>query len=271
MKHVNTFTWDGLFLVFNPSKEVIIKDFSMEDGERIFRKIYSEGEPNERKNRIMGISSDEKLSGEFAKLIIDHGYDELSASSDEDVRNSITRRLNQTSKNVSLHLRLPSFTKYTPNTICRCGDWFFIIETCQSEEVGIDYDKENVSSRGGKREGSGRKGGFEKILFCETEPLRVPKYEKETIKFMLKWLIDRQAEGNGIKVLLSSLIDLIEEYISSNTDKADYNRLQEDLKLLKEFKELLPSFSIKEEYESEKVRNERNRINEEMSKLCLKK
>lgn len=257
MKHVSTFTWDKLFLAFNNAEEIIIRDFSLEYSERILKRI------SESKNLMMGISATEKKSSELAKLIIDHGYDEMSASADEESRNSIIRSLNKLSKKTALHLHEPSYLKYRPSIICRCGGWYFIIEECDFEEIPIDYDKEDVSNRGGGRKGAGRKRVYDKLRFTETDLLMVPKYEKEALRTMLVWMIDRQAEGNGLAKLLSTAVNLMEEKADSTRYKEDSDRLKEQAGLLNDFKRIIPSFSIREECESEELRLERERINRE--------
>lgn len=57
------------------------------------------------------------------------------------------------------------------------------------ERTVREHQKEGMLPEERNPRGAGRKRGFEKLLFSDTEPLKVPKYEKETIKAMLQWLI----------------------------------------------------------------------------------
>ena len=268
MKHVSTFTWDKIFLAFNNDEDIIISDFSLEYTEKILKRFSEAETSSERKNLMMGISAMEKKSSELAKLIIDHGYDEMSASTDEENRNSIIRSLNRLSKKTALRLRESSYLKYMPTTICRCGSWYFIIEKCDFEEVSIEYNKEDVSNRGGDRKGAGRKRVYNKLRFTETDLLMVPKYEKEALRTMLIWMIDRQADGNGLARLLTTAVNLMEEKAEMIRYEEESVKLKEQASLLKDFRSIIPSFSIREECESEAARLERERINREWGQVA---
>ena len=62
-------------------------------------------------------------------------------------------------------------------------------------------------------------------------------------------MIDRQAEGKDLARLLTTAINLMEEKADLIRFEEDANKLKVQASLLKDFKNIVPSFSIRDDIE----------------------
>ncbi len=206
MRHKSDLQWNRLPLVFNFGKGMIIHNLSLDDVFQIKKKIRERKESLAwEKSNMRDLYDLDMGKVEFYDLLEAHGCDELGTSESErsDVA-WIVKDLNRLSKKNALLNRAAEYREYKPDNIYRCGQWYFTTWS-QEKYVNIDYEKEKVEKRGGKRDGSGRKSKTSKLLQFDdkqTTTIRVPSSFKEPIKKLIDFLIEQEEIGLSVNSVL---------------------------------------------------------------------
>ncbi len=242
MKHKNVILFNQLFLLFNIEEGLLIKDFSMDYAESIKNRAIKFAEPGERKNLSRWTSLTERKMVEVKQFLLNHGYDVLNSSESTLVINA----LNTLSKDIATSSKEAFYIYYSPREVCRCGKWHFIVNECAFTKTAINYKDENISFHGGRRNGSGKKRYYTNLYNNETAPLKVPKHQKEEIKCLINWLIDKQYEGNDIKELLVELLPYIKEKSHNEVINKEDNKWEKIYSILSEMTNNIPHFYVRE-------------------------
>lgn len=162
----------------------------------------------------------------FVELVKTHGYDVFTEKDAE-----FKYWLSEFNRVRELEAKMngySSYEMYLPDELCVCGDWIFMDKDCVTESKEVDVK----DTRGGQREGAGRKSKHSK-LGSQTAVIRVPKFEKTQIKDLIDWLIDKAEEGLDVHIALLRSERALEE-------KGD----KENAQLLEELRMKLPHLWI---------------------------
>lgn len=165
---------------------------------------------------------------DFISLVRTHGYDILTPG---DFR--FSEKVMEYNRVMELQAKSEGFTsydKYNFDELCVCGQWIFTDKqhSFSSEEVEIS------DNRGGRREGAGRKSKNSALATTETAVIRVPKYNKDEIKNLVAWLVEKASEGTDVKCALFSAVC---RFKSEDEESAE-------AKLLEELYSKLPNFYV---------------------------
>ena len=182
----------------------------------------------------------------FFNQMDEHGYDVLTPKDGFDYEHAL-QTLNDVVRRQAIRDNMASYNRFTSSVeeVCRCGKWIFLKYlpfTDVQEEIAL-----NERSRGGARDNAGRKGRYGRLKDGETAVIRVPASQKENIKNLIEWLIEKEARGQDVRSALFSGKYLLEDYAEQNKDYFPEKAQQrlEKASLLSELYDLLPRFYVK--------------------------
>ena len=141
----------------------------------------------------------DKSLKEFYRQVEEHGYDVITPS-DKDYE-QVVKALNAVSKKDAMNDEMSSYNHYKPEEICTCGRWIF----------------------------------FEHMPYYS---VRVPAYQKESVKRFFDWLKETNASGDSILGAVRAAEYILEDKVAQ--DSALSEQYKKDLALLKELEEKLP-------------------------------
>lgn len=208
MKHSSNKPWQSIALLFNAKRNILLRDVSHDYIHEIRRRMSQDKQYMSWLRREDNKRYKEELARvEFSDLMENHGYDELCHDTDHNECYSVLCGINLLSKQNAIKAKEDVYITYKPDngtlkSICRCGDWYFIFNKycLEKEEKDINLDK--IEKRGGKREGSGRKGTASRLTFGETTTVRVPVQFKKFAKELIELLIKKEEKGVSLSYTL---------------------------------------------------------------------
>ena len=172
---------------------------------------------------------------EFFKQIEEHGYDVISPS-DKDYE-QIVKAYNVVSKRDAVKDDMSSYTHYKPEAICKCGQWLFMDRMAYYDEkqlVEIDYSR--ISSKGKTQQ-------TEKVKEMMSS-IRVPAFQKQSVKRFLDFLKETQSSDASIPAALREAIYTLESKIEKHSDSSAMDSyiegIKKDIEILKKLEDLLP-------------------------------
>ena len=172
---------------------------------------------------------------EFFRQIEEHGYDVISTS-DKDYE-QIVKAYNVVSKRDAVKDDMSSYTHYKPEAICKCGRWLFMDRMVYYDEkllVEIDYSR--ISSKGKTQQ-------TEKVKEMMSS-IRVPAFQKQSVKRFLDFLKDTQSSDASIPAALREAIYTLESKVEKHSDSSAMDSyiegIKKDIEILKKLEDLLP-------------------------------
>ena len=172
---------------------------------------------------------------EFFKQIEEHGYDVISPS-DKDYE-QIVKAYNVVSKRDAVKDDMSSYTHYKPEAICKCGRWLFMDRMAYYDEkqlVEIDYSR--ISSKNKPQQ-------TEKVKEMMSS-IRVPAFQKQSVKRFLNFLKDTQSSDASIPAALREAIYTLESKVEKHSDSSAMDSyiegIKKDIEILKKLEDLLP-------------------------------
>ena len=172
---------------------------------------------------------------EFFRQIEEHGYDVISPS-DKDYE-QIVKAYNVVSKRDAVKDDMSSYTHYKPEAICKCGRWLFMDRMAHYDEkllVEIDYSR--ISSKNKPQQ-------TEKVKEMMSS-IRVPAFQKQSVKRFLDFLKDTQSSDASIPAALREAIYTLESKVEKHSDSSAMDSyiegIKKDIEILKKLEDLLP-------------------------------
>ena len=161
---------------------------------------------------------------EFFRQIEEHGYDVISTS-DKDYE-QIVKAYNVVSKRDAVKDDMSSYTHYKPEAIMAYYD--------EKQLVEIDYSR--ISSKSKPQQ-------TEKVKEMMSS-IRVPAFQKQSVKRFLDFLKDTQSSDASIPAALREAIYTLESKVEKHSDSSAMDSyiegIKKDIEILKKLEDLLP-------------------------------
>ena len=266
MKHSSNKPWQNIALLFNQKKGILLHAVSHDYIYEIRRRMSQDKQYMAWLRKDDNKRYQEELARvEFDDLMNNHGYDELCHDSDYSECYSVLCSINLLSKQNAIKAKESVYTTYksdkeTLKSICRCGDWYFIFSEYRLEKEEKEINLDKTEKRGGKREGSGRKGSASRLAYGATTTVRVPVEFKKTVKDLIEFFINKEEEGVSLLSALSRARFALEQeadkwrkYVEEETPDSEYHEkhiqwakeAEDNARLLEELHKIIPVVSIK--------------------------
>lgn len=178
---------------------------------------------------------------DFVSLIRTHGYDILSPSDF-----FFPEKVNQYNRILELKAKAggcETYEKYAFSELCVCGPWLFTEFSFPPTQEATVKD-----NRGGFRPGAGRKSKNACLWSTQTAPIRVPAWQKDSIKGFIDWLIEKESECESVHELLLHAMHNSERIAEELSREGLHQQAQKESKkavLFHELYEKLPRFDVK--------------------------
>ena len=166
---------------------------------------------------------------EFYRQVEEHGYDVITPS-DKDYE-QVVKALNVVSKKDAMNDEMSSYNHYKPEEICTCGRWIFFEHMPYYDEK----EQKDIVYRSTKKKSSEAQPAKSKEKMAS---VRVPAYQKESVKRFFDWLKEANASGDSILGAVRAAEYILEDKVAQ--DSALSEQYKKDLALLKELEEKLP-------------------------------
>ena len=171
----------------------------------------------------------DKSLKEFYRQVEEHGYDVITPS-DKDYE-QVVKALNAVSKKDAMNDEMSSYNHYKPEEICTCGRWIFFEHMPYYDEK----EQKDIVYRSTKKKSSEAQPAKSKEKMAS---VRVPAYQKESVKRFFDWLKETNASGDSILGAVRAAEYILEDKVAQ--DSALSEQYKKDLALLKELEEKLP-------------------------------
>ena len=150
--------------------------------------------------------------------------------SDKDYE-QVVKALNAVSKKDAMNDEMSSYNHYKPEEICTCGRWIFFEHMPYYDEK----EQKDIVYRSTKKKSSEAQPAKSKEKMAS---VRVPAYQKESVKRFFDWLKETNASGDSILGAVRAAEYILEDKVAQ--DSALSEQYKKDLALLKELEEKLP-------------------------------
>ena len=127
--------------------------------------------------------------------------------------------------------------------LCVCGPWLFTEFSFPPTQEATVKD-----NRGGFRPGAGRKSKNACLWSTQTAPIRVPAWQKDSIKGFIDWLIEKESDCESVHELLWHATLNSERIAEELSREGLHQQAQKESKkavLFHELYEKLPRFDVK--------------------------
>ena len=266
MKHSSNKPWQNIALLFNQKKGILLHAVSHDYIYEIRRRMSQDKQYMSWLRKDDNRRYQEELARvEFDDLMNNHGYDELCHDSDHSECYSVLCGINLLSKQNAIKEKENVYTTYKPDketlkSICRCGDWYFIFSEYRLEKEEKEINLDKAEKRGGKREGSGRKGTASRLAFGKTTTVRVPVEFKKTVKDLIEFFINKEEEGVNLlstltkaRFALEHEADNWKKIVEEESPGSEYyekhvqwaKEAEDSARLLDELYKIIPVISLK--------------------------
>ena len=172
---------------------------------------------------------------EFYRQVEEHGYDVITPS-DKDYE-QVVKALNVVSKKDAMNDEMSSYNHYKPEEICTCGRWIFF------EHMPFYDEKQLVEIVYRKTTKRSTEGQPEKIKE-KMSSVRVPAFQKESVKQFFDWLKETKASGASVLQALReakyAMESKAEKYAESPTLQSMAEDMKKQIALLEELEDKLP-------------------------------
>ena len=172
---------------------------------------------------------------EFYRQIEEHGYDVLSPSDKEYER--VVKTLNAVSKKDAMKDDMSSYSHYKPEETCTCGRWIFFEHLPYYDEKEL---KDIVYPKTARRKAEEKPVKIKEKI----SSVRVPAFQKESVKQFLDWLKETNASDASIYSALRdakyAMESKAEKYAESPTLQSMADDLKKQIALLEELEDKLP-------------------------------
>jgi hypothetical protein len=143
----------------------------------------------------------------------------------------VVKALNAVSKKDAMNDEMSSYNHYKPEEICTCGRWIFFEHMPYYDEK----EQKDIVYRSTKKKSSEAQPAKSKEKMAS---VRVPAYQKESVKRFFDWLKETNASGDSILGAVRAAEYILEDKVAQ--DSALSEQYKKDLALLKELEEKLP-------------------------------
>lgn len=172
---------------------------------------------------------------DFYRQVEEHGYDVLSPNDKEYER--VVKALNAVSKKDAMKDDMSSYNHYKPEEVCTCGRWIFLEHLPYYDEKEL---KEIVYPKTARRKEEEKPGKIKEKM----SSIRVPAFQKESVKQFLDWLKETNASDASIYSALRyakyAMESKAEKYAESPTLQSMADDLKKQIALLEELEDKLP-------------------------------
>jgi hypothetical protein len=172
---------------------------------------------------------------DFYRQVEEHGYDVLAPSDKEYER--VVKALNAVSKRDAMKDDMSSYSHYKPEEICTCGRWIFFEHMPYYDEKEL---KEIAYPKTAKRKAEEKPVKIKEKMAS----IRVPAFQKESVKQFLDWLKETNASDASIYSALRdakyAMESKAEKYAESPTLQSMADDLKKQIALLEELEDKLP-------------------------------
>jgi MoxR-like ATPase len=149
----------------------------------------------------------------------------------------VVKALNVVSKKDAMNDEMSSYNHYKPEEICTCGRWIFF------EHMPFYDEKQLVEIVYRKTTKKSTEGQPEKIKE-KMSSVRVPAFQKESVKHFFDWLKETKASGASVLQALReakyAMESKAEKYAESPTLQSMAEDMKKQIALLEELEDKLP-------------------------------